>query len=192
MQRQKQRSQSTCESLRTSFPKSCLTPCQNRNHGTMPSSWSLGQNPPTARSTSCCPGCRWNSMHSSRRISTPEGSAHQNHPWHLWSSSSRRRMAYPYQALNAVTIKNWYPILLISKLIVQLHGAKYFTKLDVCWGFNNMWICDRDEWKATFCTNCGLFEPQVMFFGLTNSPPNNDEQHLLRHDSRRGHLHLPR
>jgi len=28
----------------------------------------------------------------------------------------------------------------------------------------------RDEWKAAFCTNCGLFEPLVMFFGMTNSP----------------------
>ena len=72
--------------------------------------------------------------------------------------------------MNAVTIKNCYPIPLISKLITQLHGVRYFTKLDVCWGFNNIWICDRDEWKAAFCTNCGLFKPQVMFFGLTNSP----------------------
>ena len=53
---------------------------------------------------------------------------------------------------------------------MQLCGAKYFTKLDVCWGFNNIWICEGDEWKAAFHTNCGLFEPQVMFFGLTNSP----------------------
>ena len=72
--------------------------------------------------------------------------------------------------MNAVTIKNQYPIPLISELIVQLHGTKYFTKLDVHWGFNNVRICDRDEWKATFCTNCRLFEPQVMFFSLTNSP----------------------
>ena len=36
-----------------------------------------------------------------------------------------------YRALNAVTIKNKYPLLLISKLISQLHGAKYFTKLDI-------------------------------------------------------------
>ena len=62
-----------------------------------------------------------------------------------------------YQALNAVTIKNRYPIPLISKLIPQLCGTRYFTKLDVCWGFNNIQICDGDEWKAAFHTNRGLF-----------------------------------
>ena len=80
------------------------------------------------------------------------------------------QLVQDYWALNAVTIRNQYPILLISKLITQLCGTKYFSKLDVCWGFNSVWICSRDEWKATFHTNCGLFEPQVMFFGLTNSP----------------------
>ena len=85
------------------------------------------------------------------------------------------QLVQDYRALNAVTIKNQYPILLISELITQLHGAKYFTKLDVCWGFNNVQICDGDEWKAAFHTNCELFEPQVMFFGLMNSLPNNDE-----------------
>ena len=69
-----------------------------------------------------------------------------------------------------VTIKNQYPIPLISELITQLRGMRYFTKLDVCWGFNNMQICNRDEWKAAFRTNRRLFEPQVMFFSLTNSP----------------------
>jgi len=48
--------------------------------------------------------------------------------------------------------------------------AKYFTKLDVQWGFNNVCIKSGDEWKAAFCTNHGLFEPLVMFFGITNSP----------------------
>jgi hypothetical protein len=55
-------------------------------------------------------------------------------------------------------------------LINQLRGAKYFTKLDVCWGYNNVRIKEGDEWKAAFRTNCGLFEPLVMFFSLTNSP----------------------
>jgi hypothetical protein len=72
--------------------------------------------------------------------------------------------------LNVMTVKNKYPLPLISDLINQLRGAKYFTKLDVCWGYNNVWIKEGDEWKAAFRTNHGLFEPLVMFFGLTNSP----------------------
>jgi hypothetical protein len=45
-----------------------------------------------------------------------------------------------------------------------------FTKFNVWWGYNNVHIKDGDEWKATFLTPEGLFEPMVMFFGLTNSP----------------------
>ena len=72
--------------------------------------------------------------------------------------------------LNAMTVKNKYPLPLIPELIAKLRGAKYFTKLDVRWGFNNVRMKEGDEWKATFRTNRGLFEPLVMFFGLTNSP----------------------
>ena len=75
-----------------------------------------------------------------------------------------------YRALNAMTVKNHYPLPIISELINQLRGAKYFTKLNVQWGYNNVCIKKGDEWKAAFRTNCGLFEPLVMFFGLTNSP----------------------
>jgi len=42
--------------------------------------------------------------------------------------------------LNAMTVKNKYPLLLIPELITKLRGAKYFTKLDVRWGFNNVSI----------------------------------------------------
>jgi len=55
-----------------------------------------------------------------------------------------------YWALNSVTVKNKYPLPLISELVSQLHGARYFTKLDVCWGFNNICIKPGDEWKAPF------------------------------------------
>ncbi len=67
-------------------------------------------------------------------------------------------------------IKNCYPLLLISELIDKLRGAKYFMKLNVRWGYNNVRIKEGDEAKAAFRTNQGLFEPTVMFFGLTNSP----------------------
>jgi len=80
------------------------------------------------------------------------------------------RLVQDYRMLNEMTVKNKYPLPLIPELINQLRGAKYFTKLDVRWGFNNVRIKEGDEWKAAFRTNRGLFEPLVMFFGLTNSP----------------------
>jgi len=80
------------------------------------------------------------------------------------------QLVQDYCALNAVTVKNRYPLPFISQLVSQLHGARYFTKLDVHWGFNNVRIKPRDEWKAAFHTNQGLFKPLVMFFGMTNSP----------------------
>jgi len=76
-----------------------------------------------------------------------------------------------YRELNSYTIRNRYPLPLISDIIDKLKGAKYFTKMDVRWGYNNVHIKEGDEWKAAFLTTRGLFEPTVMFFGLTNSPP---------------------
>jgi hypothetical protein len=67
-------------------------------------------------------------------------------------------------------LDNSYPLPLISEIIDKLEGAKYFTKLDVHWGYNNIQIRKRDELKAAFKTNKGLFEPMVMFFGMCNSP----------------------
>jgi len=58
-----------------------------------------------------------------------------------------------YHALNTITVKNKYPLPLISELVSLLCRARYFTKLDICWGFNNICIKPRDKWKAAFCTN---------------------------------------
>jgi hypothetical protein len=80
------------------------------------------------------------------------------------------RLVQDYRVLNSLTIKNRYPIPLISGLINQLKGSRYFSKMDVRWGYNNVRIKEGDEWKAAFRTSRGLFEPLVMFFGLTNSP----------------------
>ena len=54
--------------------------------------------------------------------------------------------------------------------MIKLKGSKYFTKLDIRWGYNNVQIKEGDEWKAAFITNKGLFKLTVMFFGLHNSP----------------------
>jgi hypothetical protein len=80
------------------------------------------------------------------------------------------RLVQDYRKLNEMTIKNSYPLPLISELVTKLRKAKWYTKLDVRWGYNNVRIKEGDEWKAAFRTSRGLFEPLVMFFGLTNSP----------------------
>jgi len=49
-------------------------------------------------------------------------------------------------------------------------NKRVFTKIDLRWGYNNVRIKEGDEWKVAFTTHMGLFEPVVMFFGMTNSP----------------------
>jgi len=69
-----------------------------------------------------------------------------------------------YRKLNQVTIKDKMPLPLIGEVIDKLKEAKYFNKLDLIWGYNNVRIKEGDEWKAAFLTNKELFEPQVMYF----------------------------
>jgi RNase H-like domain found in reverse transcriptase/Reverse transcriptase (RNA-dependent DNA polymerase) len=75
-----------------------------------------------------------------------------------------------YQYLNNWMVKNSYPLPLILEIMDKLKGTKYFTKLDVRLGYNNVQIRKGDEWKAAFKTNKRLFKPTVMFFGMCNSP----------------------
>ena len=80
------------------------------------------------------------------------------------------RPCQDYRYLNEWTVKNKYPIPLVSELVDKLRGAKVFSKLDLRSGYNNVRIKDGDQWKAAFKTHRGLYEPTVMFFGLCNSP----------------------
>ena len=74
-----------------------------------------------------------------------------------------------YQYLNSHTIKNAYSLPLISDLVNKVQGLLIFTKFNVWWEYNNVLIKPKDWWKATFTTPLGLFEPNVMFFGICNS-----------------------
>jgi hypothetical protein len=80
------------------------------------------------------------------------------------------RLIQDYWKLSNITIKNCYLLPLAADIINWLQNAKIFTKFNVCWGYHNVHIRRDNEWKAAFVTNQGLFEPKVMFFGLTNSP----------------------
>jgi len=75
-----------------------------------------------------------------------------------------------YRALNAITIKNHYPIPRIANLIESLSKASIFTKIDLRWESNNIYIKEKNEWKTAFITRQGLFEATVMYFGFSNAP----------------------
>ena len=79
------------------------------------------------------------------------------------------QLVQDYRKLNQVTIKDKMPLPLIREIIDKLKEARYFNKLDLIWRYNNVQIKEGDKWKATFLTNKGLFEPQVMYFELCNS-----------------------
>ena len=66
-------------------------------------------------------------------------------------------------------IKNRYPLPLIVDVLDGVRKRKVFTKLDLRWGYNNIRIKERDEWKAAFTIYIGAYKPTVMYFGLTNS-----------------------
>ena len=83
---------------------------------------------------------------------------------------SKKRMVQNYRYLNEWTIKNNYPLPLISDIVENIGTKKVFTKIDLRWEYNNVWIKKGDKWKAAFTTSEGLFESTVIFFGLTNSP----------------------
>jgi hypothetical protein len=80
------------------------------------------------------------------------------------------RLCVDYRPLNAMTIKNKYPLTHIDILFDQLAGAKVFSKIDLRSGYHQIKIRLEDIPKTAFSARCGLFEYLVMSFGLINAP----------------------
>jgi hypothetical protein len=80
------------------------------------------------------------------------------------------RLCVDYRSLDAVTIKNKYPLPRIDILFDQLAGAQVFSKIDLCSGYHQIKICEEDIPKMAFSMRYGLYEYLVMSFGLMNAP----------------------
>lgn len=79
------------------------------------------------------------------------------------------RFCVDYRGLNAITVKNRYPIPLLNETLGRLSEVEIFTKLDIIHAFNRIRIKEGHEWLTAFNTRYGQFEYLIMPFGLCNA-----------------------
>jgi hypothetical protein len=80
------------------------------------------------------------------------------------------RIVQDYRPVNKFTIKDTTPLPSIQEAIEGLGDKVLFSKYDIREGYNNIQIIPKDRWKAAFKTPMGLYEPNVMLFGLQGAP----------------------
>ena len=92
------------------------------------------------------------------------------------------QLCVDYRALNKITTKNRYPLPKVEELMDRLHGASYFTKIDLASGYHQIRVKEADIHKTAFVSRYGSYEYTVMPSGLCNAPATFQRimNHLLR------------
>jgi hypothetical protein len=80
------------------------------------------------------------------------------------------RFCIDFRKLNAVTVKDRYPLPRIDDTVDALGGAVYFSTLDLASGYWQIPLAEEDRDKTAFCANSKLYHFKVMPFGLCNAP----------------------
>lgn len=80
------------------------------------------------------------------------------------------RFCIDYQQLNAITVKDKYPMPIVDELLDELTAFAYFTKIDLRAGYHQIRMAAQDEAKMALRMHNGDCELRVMPFGLTSAP----------------------
>ncbi|UYV77425.1 K02A2.6-like [Cordylochernes scorpioides] len=101
--------------------------------------------------------------------------SHSSSPWAspiilVKKKNGEFRFCVDYRNLNSVTVKDQYPLPRIDDCFDSLHGARYFTSLDLCSGYWQVEVEEQDREKTAFITPDGLYQFNVLPFGLCNGP----------------------
>jgi hypothetical protein len=105
--------------------------------------------------------CRW-IQPSQSNFSSPE--------LFLPKPEGTLRISIDYRAVNAITVKDRYPLPHIEDLLNSMHGSCWFTKLNLVAGYHQIRIATADRQKTAFTTTFCLYEWRVLLFGLANAP----------------------
>lgn len=79
-------------------------------------------------------------------------------------------MCLDYRILKKKTINNQHPIPQINDHIDELHRETFFSKIELRFGYHQIWVREKDVEKTMFKCYHGHFEFLFMSFGLTNAP----------------------
>ena len=82
------------------------------------------------------------------------------------------RFYIDYRRVNAVVTKDVYPLPVMDDILTYLSGARFFSSMDLEWGFWQIPVAEEHRHKTAFVTTDGLFQFKRLPFGLHTSPPN--------------------